>query len=426
MSWAENLSKKVVREKEREVVELCSALIRTPSENPPGDTSAVVEVLKEWLGDRGLNSEVYDAGEGRLNLVSKIGSGRPILIFNSHMDVVPAGDRSGWSFHPFGGEVREGKILGRGASDTKSGVAAMAVALEVLSQVEERFEGSILFTAVADEETGGLRGTYWLVEKNVLPKADACIIGEPTNAEYAVVGEKGICAVELQAVGRTAHGSTPMLGENAIERLFEAVERVKEIQNQSVKPPKDLEEAFENTRISLRQASEKLGLPRERAEKLEAVCETYTVNLGIIQGGFKRNVVPDRCRAELDVRIPIGVSPREAFEKIKKLAESVKGVSCNLIDESDPNYTSPSDPICQAISYATSSVLGRFRGFRVYSGATDAEALRNRGIPTVIYGPGNDLQAHVQNEYVEVWRLRASVGVYVLASLTYLTHAGTL
>ncbi len=424
MGWAEDLAKRAVRDGEKEVVELCSSLIRAPSENPPGDTSTVVEVLREWLGDRGIGSEVYDAGDGRLNLVSRVGSGRPMLVLNSHMDVVPAGDPSGWSFDPFCGEVREGKILGRGASDTKSGLAAMAVALHVLSRVEGRFEGTVLFTAVADEEVGGARGTGWLVE-NVLPEVDACIIGEPTRAEYAVVGEKGVCAVEVQAAGRTAHGSTPMLGENAVELMFEAVGRVKELQRRSVKPPKPLEEAFENTRNFLRNASRELGLPEERARSLERVCETYTVNLGMIQGGFKRNVVPNRCRAELDIRVPIGVSVEEAFGEVRKLAESVRGVSCRLLGRSEPNYTPPSEPICRAVSQAASTILGRFGGFLVYSGATDARFLRSRGTPTVIYGPGDHLKAHVQDECVEVWRLTASVGVYVLSSLTYLTHAET-
>ena len=424
MGWAEDLAKRAVRNREEEVVELCSSLIRAPSENPPGDTSTVVEVLREWLGDRGIGSEVYDAGEGRLNLVSKIGSGRPILVFNSHMDVVPAGDPSGWSFHPFCGDVRDGKVLGRGAADTKSGLAAMAVALDVLSSVEEKLGGTVVFTAVADEEVGGERGTGWLV-RNVLPTADTCIIGEPTGATHAVVGEKGICGLDLLGVGRTAHGSTPMLGKNAVELVFEAVGRVKELQSRSVPPPSALEEAYKNTRRFLRETAKKLGVTETDAERLERVCETYTVNLGIIEGGFKRNVVPDRCRAELDVRVPIGVSVEEAFREAKKLAETVEGVTCRLVARSEPNYTPPSEPICAAVREAASKVLGRFGGFIVYSGATDARFLRAAGTPTVIYGPGDHLKAHVQDEYVEVWRLRASVGVYVLASLTYLTRGGT-
>jgi len=148
---------------EEPVTELATELIRMPSVNPPGDMRAIATLIQEHLRGIGLTVERFEPKPGVVSLIGRLEAGSgPTLILNGHMDVVPVGERDRWSWDPFGGERREGYLLGRGASDMKGGLAALLVALSMVASFKE-LRGSVLFMAVPDEETGGELGTRFLL-----------------------------------------------------------------------------------------------------------------------------------------------------------------------------------------------------------------------------------------------------------------------
>lgn len=169
------------------------------------------------LADAGFETTIVPFADGRPNLVARMGAGQtadPALCFSGHVDTVPLGDTP-WSFDPLGGELRDGKVLGRGTSDMKAGVAAMVTAC--LAEREKLRAGpGVVLVITAAEETG-CQGAAAAVRSLDLGQIEGVIVGEPTNNQ-PYFGHKGALWLEAVATGVTAHGSMPHLGVNAIEK----------------------------------------------------------------------------------------------------------------------------------------------------------------------------------------------------------------
>ena len=164
-----------------EVLGFARRLITTPSENPGGTEDAVAEVAMEVLGGLGGTPEIVRGDEGRPSVVARFGNGdRPALAWNGHLDVVPAGDLSAWRHPPFGAEVVDGALIGRGAADMKGGIASALAAVSAIRRSGVELGGRLDLHLAADEELAGLHGTKVLLERGYLDQ-DAAIVGEPTN-----------------------------------------------------------------------------------------------------------------------------------------------------------------------------------------------------------------------------------------------------
>lgn len=211
--------------REQETIDLCSKLIKIPSENPPGDMTDIATFVERVIAGCGLIPTTHDLGMGKIVLFSEMGTKKtPCLMLNGHLDVVPAGDPGKWSFDPFSGEVRGDKILGRGAADMKAGVTGLLQAFLAIHDVvipEIELPGRLVFTAVPDEEIGG-QGAKWLAEKGRIDP-NSVLFGEPSSAKFVDLGEKGVCWFVFTGIGAPAHGSRPMLGENAITMILEVI-----------------------------------------------------------------------------------------------------------------------------------------------------------------------------------------------------------
>jgi acetylornithine deacetylase/succinyl-diaminopimelate desuccinylase-like protein len=209
-----------------EVTELLQELIRVDTTNPPGNETAAAELLRAYLEESGAQVELYARVPERANLVARIaGRGEgPTLLFLSHTDVVLA-DAAEWSADPFGGELRDGEVWGRGALDMKGQVAASAVALASLAR--EGFEpaGDLIFAATADEEVGDGFGAQWLCETH--PEAVRCdyLINEGSGERLELggkpfytcsVAEKMSAPFRLRVRGRSGHASMPGIADNAL------------------------------------------------------------------------------------------------------------------------------------------------------------------------------------------------------------------
>ncbi|MEM3462948.1 MAG: ArgE/DapE family deacylase [Candidatus Bathyarchaeia archaeon] len=413
MSKTEILSR--VRSNRGDIIELAKELIRTPSENPPGDQTRVAALVRDFLKDHGVSVETYEREKGRINVIGRIGrgSGR-ILLMNGHMDTVPVGDVSRWSFDPFEGKLVDGILYGRGAADMKGGLAAMLYAQAILVEFEGELNGSMVTMAVPDEETGGKFGTEYLL-KEVGIRGSACIVAEPSLLKFCRIGEKGWCLIRIAAKGRPAHGSLPMLGKNAILMMCEAIRASSQIASIKAKAPEELAEVVEFSKEVIREVTGK--------DECGDALDHFTINYGTIRGGTKANVVADSCVMEVDVRIPLGSTADFAFETLSKLVKAkVPEAELERISYSDPTYTNPDEESITTLRRNAFAILGFEPRLFVQQSATDARFFRREGIPAYSFGPGDFIrQSHAIDERVEADDIVKAAEVYALTAFDYLS-----
>jgi len=388
-----------------ELVKLLSNLIQADTSNPPGNESNAAGLLKDWLWERGVKSEIIDSEKGRGNLVSRIkGSGEgPSLLLLSHTDVVPA-DPSRWKIPPFSGAVKDGYVWGRGALDMKSMVAVEAMVFSEM--VDGELKGDLVLAATADEEKGG-SGI-----KTVLEKSKEKIIADYVINEGGGEGiltkngwlfdiqtaERGVFWYCVHTRGSPAHGSVPGLGVNAIDRMRPLLNRVSEFRGASekVEPSWRYVESLlkmmgltggeasinniESLLDRLAEADKGLG---ESAKAMLRVTMTPTM----IQGGVKENVVPYECKLTVDCRVPPGYSKTSVESMIRSLFQGLE-YELGFIQESEPTVSPVDTPLYRAVE---SSLLKQVPRARLEpttkTGGTDSRYFRRMGIPAYGFQP---------------------------------------
>lgn len=379
-----------------EAVRLLQMLVQIDTTNPPGGERKGAELLAQELEGFGLHPKISDLGSGRANVTAVLEGGeRPSLIYNGHIDVVPVGEAR-WRHPPFGGEIHGGKLYGRGSSDMKSGVAAMLVAVGALAKQGKKLGGDLVFSAVADEEFGGL-GAERFVSEGGTRGAGAVVFSEPTGFQ-PYIAEKGVYWVELETIGKTAHGAMPHLGRNAILDMQELLGAVK--------------------RVPLPTAPDKRH-------------GSTTMNVGSIQGGVSANVVPDSCKASLDIRIPPGVAIdqvlREYREAARRAEEAAPGMETRITQKAArvPVATTAHERIVRVVLELCEDLLGIRRDAGPTPGyATDASVLcRSGDLPFVIIGPGQEEMAHKPDEYVILEDYLRGIEFYCSLAERYLGFA---
>jgi acetylornithine deacetylase/succinyl-diaminopimelate desuccinylase-like protein len=347
------------------VVELCRALVQIPSENPSGSTNRLGEkVIAEFVGGflRSLRAEVeYEEIEpGRPNVYGfwpiPVGATQRIM-FAPHLDTVTV---DGMVVDPFLAKVSNGRIYGRGSSDTKGSIAAMLWALKSVDLT--RLNVGVAFAGLADEEAGQLGAKACAARKF----ADFVVVGEPTNLDV-VYTHKGTTWLEIETAGKSVHASLPETGVNAIDRMTDALTR--------------LREAFPNL----------LPLPKN------PVLGNASISTGRIRGGAKINIVPDRCFAEIDIRILPGQESMAAavadFFRNQQIPATVHPIKISA-----PLCTECNNPIIKRLASLGSQLTGA-------SWFCDAAFFSLEGTPAVAIGPGSIAQAHTADEFIEVAEL---------------------
>jgi acetylornithine deacetylase/succinyl-diaminopimelate desuccinylase family protein len=389
MTFEDGVEKILDRVDRTELVALTQQMVRIRSENPPGDEKPVAVWLTERLKESGLQVErkAVDPHPERPNVIATWDTGLdgPTLLFNSHMDVVPAGE--GWSFGPFSGEIRDGKLYGRGACDAKGPLAAFVIAMEAVRRAGVPLRGKISLAAVVGEEQDQ-SGTRQLVRDGI--KADYAIVGEPTQL-VPIIAHKGEVYYDIVTFGEAAHGSVPHLGTNAVFKMTPVIE-------------------------GIRQLGHRLG------QKSHPLCGQPTINLGVIRGGTIPNAVPDRCTIGLDRRMIPGESFEEARAEIEALLAEIEAADPEFQVELKeqgfwlPMEISSEEPIVTALRRQTEVVTGREPGIDGWPATCDANILVNdAGIPTCIFGPGDLFgQAHKPDESILVDELDKGAQIYAL------------
>jgi acetylornithine deacetylase/succinyl-diaminopimelate desuccinylase-like protein len=313
-----------------EVTELLQGLIRIDTTNPPGNETRAAELLSEYLRESGVQCELYANVPERANLVARIpgrGDG-PTLLFLSHTDVVLA-DASEWNADPFGGELRDGEVWGRGALDMKGQVAAEAVAIASLAREGFEPSGDLIFCATADEEVGAGFGASWLCEEQ--PDAVRCdyLINEGSGDRVELggsafylcsVSEKMSAPFRLRVLGRSGHASMPGIADNALVKAAPLIEALG-----AYKPTQQLipeVEALIETVTGERPTSPADVLERARAvspllaEMVEPLL-SMTVSPTIVTASQKRNVIPAVCDVVVDSRLLPGMTTDEQQEIVR-------------------------------------------------------------------------------------------------------------
>jgi succinyl-diaminopimelate desuccinylase len=405
-------AKRLEAQRER-VVDLCSRLAATDSQNPPGDTDAIAQLCFDTLAAvSGVEVRKVVGKVPMTNIVGRVAGAKPgrRLVFNGHLDTGPVADPGQWTVPPFGGVVRDGRIYGRGVCDMKAGLTAGIIALAMLAEVREQLSGEFVITLVADEGSGAKWGTAHLLKNEKLAVGDAMLSGDVGSPHVARFGEKGFLWLEVQAAGKSAGGAHTYLGINAVDRLVVALGRLQGLETLTCPVPASLLAAID--------AAAPISEPMAGAGETDTL-KRITVNVGLIEGGRKINQVPSHAKAQLDIRFPPGMTLPALRGEVERRIRDLAGISVKELDGAEPNWTDPASEIVQLVQRNGEEVLGRRPAATLRHGFSDSRLYRLRNIPCVVYGatPHN---SNAADEYAEVDDLMALFRVHALTAYDFL------
>lgn len=359
-------------------VALSQELIRFPSLNPPGDEAACIAYLAGMLANAGLEVETHEFAPGRPSIVARvIGDGAEApLCFTGHIDVVPLGVVP-WSTSPYGGDIADGKLFGRGSSDMKAGVAAFVAATLAQLHKNRTFRRGITLVITAGEESG-CEGAFHLGRIGALGSAALMIVAEPSSNQ-PIIAHKGSVRLSVKARGRTAHSSMPEIGDNAIDKIADLICRLRSHRF-------DVED--------------------------HPLLGSTTSSVTMISGGQNINSVPDAADFTIDFRTVPSHCHDELLAEVRELFGPAAEIT--VVTDFQGFSTEPDEP---AIGPLMNILASRFGELPDVSGApyfTDASALVPAfgGVPTVVLGPGEAEQAHQTDEFCFVHRIEEAAQIY--------------
>ena len=392
---------------QEDLINMCCDMIKIPSENPPGNVESIITYITDYMDKCGIEYEVIRATPECPNIIARYGNPNgKRLVFNGHCDVVPAGDLSKWNFPPYCGEVRNGKILGRGTSDMKCGLGASLFAMGYYASHKIPLNGEIILTVVPDEESGGFYGTQWLFEHGYI-KGDWAVVAEPTGYDNIEIGQRGSMKTIVTVKGTPAHGSlAPYVGDSAIEKLMEILPKFKKLRELHGELDEEMAKVMEVSKQQLRACHD--------VEGIENSMDHVSVNFGVIEGGLKSNVIADSAKAELDIRIPLGMTGDIVKEKIAEIIKEsgLKEIEVTYMGADRGNYVSTEDPICKSVAANAKKLLGIDLIMAYQWASSDARYFRENGISTIQYGPSDSVGIHGYNETVSVSNVISSAKMY--------------
>lgn len=412
---------------ENEVTELCSRLIQFNSAHPEGRTDECVSFIKAYFDGCGIRTEIHGNNPLKPNIVARIpGTGDRKILWVGHLDVVPEGESDGWTHPPYSGKITDdGFVYGRGSSDMKGACAAAMVAARILSGFKGSLVNNIDFWFTADEEIGGGDGALWLAREKLI-QGDLCLIGDGNGGgmDYPCIdlGCKGGARTKLTVRGRTAHGSTPYLGENAIEKLMKVIPWVEKIREYKLDLPEETG-TMVNGAAEFYLKSQDLSGDQESAMKHSLNHPTVTCN--IIRGGVKINVVPDHAEAEFDIRLTPGSNGLKVKERIEELVREagVSGVKAEIRTRDVAGYyESPDLPVVRQLHETVQRITGKKPIYKFVMGGTDAIGIKTyTGISCLGYGASMPGQAHQPDERNTIENLVLATKVYAGFPFIYQT-----
>jgi succinyl-diaminopimelate desuccinylase len=404
-----------VEEDHDKLISFLRGFIRAKSPNPPGDTREAAAYVSRFLDNAGLPYKFVAPHEEMPNILASYNCGSPgrRLVLNGHIDVFPVGDGEGWTHDPWGGEIADGKIFGRGACDMKCGTAASIFTFAYLNRIREKLRGSLTLTVVSDEESFGPWGSRYLLEHYTEAIGDCCLNGEPSSPYTLRFGEKGLLWLRLRVHTMGAHGAYTHLSKNAIKIAAHLIAELETLSSIPWRLPEDVQSALEEGHDAAEMALGPGGAD---------VMKKVTVNIGSIHGGLKINMVPRECEAEVDIRLPPGLDSATVIPRIKEIVSRYKEASLHEENYSAPNW---SDPQGEMAIYIRENVK-MLRGFDprpiISLGGSDLRLWRSRGVPAYYYGPRAWGMGTV-DEYVEVEEFLHVIRTHLLSAYDFLSRS---
>lgn len=369
------------------MIELLKKLINARSTPDRGELAAA-EVIKVELAAFGIESEidVWDKTSANIVVHVKSSGQKPALLFAAHLDVVPTGTAR-WKHPPFEATEVDGKLFGRGAADMKGGIAAVVCAIAEIVKRGKTLRGDIIFAATAGEETDSC-GARRFVETAKLPKLTGIIVPEPTGLGV-INAHRGILWLKFTTRGKTAHGSMPHLGVNAIESA------------------RSLLNELANYKLAF--------VPHPR-------LGSSTMSVNVISGGKAANVIPDECSITVDIRTLPGQNHNEIIAGFERLLEKIKMTNSQFVAELSvvrdcPALETDADSdfvkaVCRARGVDVPGTVGY---------TTDAPIFASLGAPVIIFGPGKAEICHQPDEFIEIADVESAASYYKNVIMTLLT-----
>lgn len=393
------MNKKIVSE---ELLHIAADLVKIPSYSfLENSEKATAEYIAQIFQREGIETEIVEVLAGRPNVygVLRGSGGGKSLMLSGHLDTVPAYGME----NPFSGEIRDGRLYGRGACDMKGPLAAMIYALICLKREGIRLKGDLYFTGVIDEEEKG-KGVEELIKHG--PYTDGAIVGEPTQLKMAI-GNKGLEWIDIEVYGKTVHGGEMEKGINAISK---AVKLIKKVEDEY--------------------------LPKLR-EKKHPVLGSPTLNFGTISGGDQPSTVPGICRMKVDRRWIPGETRDQVYDDLRSIIKEIEREDpqfhaelWDVFEKDDllphqPFFTAESDPLIQATREAmglTAEALGVTLNSEsvIMPAWSDAGYLSNyTETSCIVLGPGDLTLAHSAGESIGVEELQQAAELYKMIAIKY-------
>ncbi len=385
------------------LVTFTQELVRIPSVHDPAggrNEEPAARLVADRMRAFGWEPQVVEVAPGRPNVIATIDGGRPgpTLLFEGHTDVVTEGDTGTWTVDPFGAEIVDGRLYGRGSADMKSGVAAMLYAAKEVAD-EGPFPGRIVVAALVDEE-GMMLGAKHLVASGGLAGVDGIICCEPEAGEVCNTA-KGALRLRVDFAGKMAHGAMPHHGRNPNTALARFLVDIEDLQ----------------------------ATLQDRHGEHEYLGHVYLTPTVLRAGEpVQMNVMPADASVWLDVRTIPGVDHEALAHDVGERARQAgkpTGVDARVtvIDDRPAVEIDPEDPLVRALCAAHEAVTGEPARLGGVPGATDGTVLTSQGgVPSVVYGPGGKWIAHQADEFVEVDEIVRCAEVFAEAARRFLAR----
>jgi succinyl-diaminopimelate desuccinylase len=398
------------------LIDFLREFIRCKSPNPPGDTREVAAFVRRFFDRHALDHRVIAPNEVMPNIVASFDAVAPgrHLALNGHMDVFPVGDGSGWSVDPWGGDLIDDKIYGRGACDMKCGTTASLFTFLYLHELRHSLNGRLTISVVSDEETFGPWGARYLVEHHPEILGDCCLNGEPSSRHTVRFGEKGPLWLRFHVRTPGAHGAYTHASPSAVTigaRIIGELQRLEDIE-----PPH-----ISNLTAALEQAADVLD--EAYGKGASRIIQRVTVNPGLIQGGLKVNMVAADCAFEVDIRLPNGLDEAPILREVDRIVAGCPEVSYEKILYNPPSWCPPDAEMAQYVRANAKAVAGIDPVPVISLGGTDARLWRYADIPAIVYGPAPSGMGSF-DEHVTIDDFLHTVRCHVLSAYDYMARPG--
>jgi len=356
----------------KRLIKLAQKVISFNSENPPGNEYALAKYIEKDMRSLGLHVKTYTYAKNRPNIVATLRgtlprkqASRESILITPHFDTVPIG--KGWKYKPLGGQIVGGKMYGRGTTDDKGNLASCMEVMRSLVENRVKLKKDVIMAATVDEETGSQYGIIPLLAKKILKPQLALVMD--SDEFDTIVAQKGLFHCRIQIFGKKAHGAYNWRGESSIEAAARVINKLKKIKWKYKKHP---------------------------------LLHGPTMNIGVIKGGDKVNMVCDFCEFALDTRFAIGMDPKKILKKIKDIVKSEAKKYKIIIDDLQAPYEIDRNHPYVKTYVKTAKKMGCKATVKGSEGATVITFFKKHGIPAFATGYGAHGTAHTNDEYIYI------------------------